>query len=369
MSQATDLPSHTVALTAARMGDQEAFQSLAEPYRRDIQLHCYRMLGSLQDAEDLVQETFLRAWRGLDHFEGRSSFRSWLYRIATNACLDMLARRANRSRVMPETQSLPATDMPGSVPATEIPWLEPYPDSLLEGITDPAPGPDARYELHESVQLAFVAAIQLLPPRQRAVLLLRDVLGWSAAETAGLLDTSLASANSALQRARATLTKEFPGGEPAMLPAPNDQERDLLDRYIQAWDTADVEGFVALLRDDAIISMPPWPHWYQGHEAIRTFLRWIWRSRDANTSERANTYRLVETAANRQPAYVVYRRGPNETDWHAHAIQVLTLRDGAIKGMITFRDARFVTAFGLPEVVPGGQSTDDIASTLMAFQP
>ena len=366
MNESTvDVPHRPVLLDSATRGDRDAFQRLAEPYRREIQLHCYRMLGSLQDAEDLVQETFLRAWRGLDGFVGRSSFRGWLYRIATNVCLNALAKRGRAHRVLPETQGPPADQMPVGAPATEIAWLEPYPDALLEGIADPAPGPDARYELRESIQLAFVAAIQLIPPRQRAVLLLRDVLGWSASETAGRLDPSVASANSALQRARATLTKRFPGGEPTALPTPDEEQRQLLERYVQAWEGADVEGFVALLRDDATIGMPPWPHWYRGIASIRAFVRWVWRPQTPQQSWPMNAYRLLPTAANRQPAFAVYRRGAAESDWHAHAIQVLTLRAGAVAAMATFREARYLAAFGFPAVL----SADGAALTAQASQP
>jgi RNA polymerase sigma-70 factor (ECF subfamily) len=336
-------------LGLAKSGDREAFQRLAEPYRREIQLHSYRMLGSLQDAEDLVQETFLLAWRGLKGFEGRSSLRSWLYRIATNACLKAVAKRSNARRVLPEMQGQPFEQFPDGPPATEIAWLEPYPDSALEGIPDTAPGPDARYEMHESVQLAFVAAVQLLPPRQRAVLLLRDVLGWSAAETAVLLDTSVASANSALQRARATLGKRFPTGQPATLPAPDDQQRTLLDRYVRTWEETDLDGFVALLLDDAVLSMPPWPHWYRGREAIRTFFMWAWRP---ETCGSPRSFRLVPAAANRQPAFAVYRRDPQKLEWGAHAIVLLTLQDNMIASLITFRDPQLFAAFHLPLVLP-----------------
>src|SRR5262252_4448331 len=256
-------------LEAARKRDREAFQRLVEPYRPELRLHCYRMLGTIDDAEDLVQETFLRAWRAVDRFEGRASVRSWLYRIATNACLNALASRARARRVLPEAVGPQAVEMPRGEPATEIPWLEPYPDAALEGVPDTAPGPDARYEMREAVQLAFVAAIQHLSPRQRAVLLLRDVRGWSAAETAGLLDSSATSVNSALLRARATIERRFPDGRPGALPPQDERQRELLDRYVRVWDAADVDGLVALLREDAVIAMPPWPHWYRGHEAIR----------------------------------------------------------------------------------------------------
>ena len=200
-----DMPHQPSQRGRVPAADRDGFQHLAEPYRQELQLHCYRMLGSLHDAEDLVQETLLRAWRGLDRFEGRTALRGWLYRIATNTCLDALADRARARRVLPEAHGSPSQRRPLGGPATEIAWLEPYPDTAHDGLADTAPGPEARFEMSEAVQLAFVAAIQHLPPRQRAVLLLCDVLGWSATETARLLDASVASVNSALQRARATL--------------------------------------------------------------------------------------------------------------------------------------------------------------------
>jgi len=331
-------------LEPAKKGDRDAFQRLAEPYRRELLLHCYRMVGSLHDAEDLVQETFLRAWRGLNGFEGRSSFRAWLYRIATNACLNALVSRARR--VLPEMQDRPSDQMPSGGPATEIAWLEPYPDTALEGIADAAPGPDARYEMREAVQLAFIAAIQYLPPRQRAVLLLRDVLGWSAAESARLLDTSVASVNSVLQRARATLEKRLPAGRPSAPPAPNDRHRALLDRYVRVWESADVDGFVALLREDAVLSMPPWREWYVGREAIRTFFAWAWRSGGHGP------FRLVPTAANRQPAFAFYKRGHGGPEWRAHALHLVTLRDESIAALTFFVGPQLFGAFGLPAVLP-----------------
>jgi RNA polymerase sigma-70 factor, ECF subfamily len=213
----------------------EAFERLAEPFRRELKLHCYRMLGSLHEAEDLVQETYLRAWRSFDSFEG-ASFRAWLYRIATNACLNALASRKSRSRLLPDQRGPAAViaRMPDGAPATEMAWLEPYPDASLEGIADDAPTPEARYALREAIKLAFVAAIQQLPPRQRAVLLLCDVLGWVAAEAATLLGGSTASINSALQRARETLAKRYPQGRPAAAAKPNPAERELLHRYLKA---------------------------------------------------------------------------------------------------------------------------------------
>jgi len=248
--------------------------------------------------------------------------------------------------VLPETQGAPSDRPPAGAPATEIAWLEPYPDAALQGIADAAPGPDARYELHETVQLAFVAAIQHLPPRQRAVLLLRDVLGWSASESAGLLDATVPSVNSALQRARATLAKEFPSGRPVALPAPDDRQRALLERYVQTWERADLDGFVALLKEDAVLSMPPWRQWYLGRQAIRDFLAWAWSS----VGHRA--IRLVPTAANRQPAFAQYVLEPATSEWRAHALWLLTLQDDAIAVQTGFIDPRLFAAFGLPEILP-----------------
>jgi RNA polymerase sigma-70 factor, ECF subfamily len=233
----------SVARTAAKPSgrgqpserSKETFERLAEPLRREIKLHCYRMLGSLHDAEDLVQETYLRAWRSFEGFQG-GSFRAWLYRIATNVCLDALASRKHAQRLLPDQQA-PATvavQMPDGAPSTEVAWLEPYPDSNLEGIADEAPNPEARYASREAVQLAFVAAIQQLPPRQRATILMCDVLGWAATEAATLLGGSTASINSALQRARETLAKSYPDGRPSVAPRPSPAQQKLLDRYLRA---------------------------------------------------------------------------------------------------------------------------------------
>jgi RNA polymerase sigma-70 factor (ECF subfamily) len=322
--------------------DRDAFQQLAEPYRRQLQLHCYRMLGSLQEAEDLVQETFLRAWRARDRFEGRTSFRNWLYRIATNACLNVLGARPTHRRVLPDAYGPPAARFPQGAPPTEVAWLEPYPDAALDDIADAAPGPDARYQMRESVHLAFVAAIQQLPPRQRAILLLRDVLGWSAAETAQLLDASVVSVNSALQRARGTLETRFPAGQPSRTPATDERQRELLERYVRAWEAADIDGFVAMLREDAVLSMPPWPNWYRGREAIRTFFAWAWRNRTEGG------FAMAPIGANCQPAFVIYDRDPHSAALVAHSIVVLTLQDDAIAGLIAFRDRAVLAAFGLP---------------------
>jgi RNA polymerase sigma-70 factor (ECF subfamily) len=343
---AADVSHRPTLLEPARRGDREAFERLAEPYRRELLLHCYRMLGSLEDAEDAVQETFLRAWRGLARFEGRASVRGWLHRIATNACLDALARRSSPRRWLPEAHGPPADRLPEGGPATEVAWLEPYPDALLAGLADAAPGPEARYELHEAVRLAFVAAIQYLPPRQRAVLLLRDVLGWSAGETAGLLGASVPSVNSALQRARATLARRFPAGRPGVQPAPDAGQRALLERYVRAWEGADPDGLVALLREDAVLSMPPYAQWYRGRAAIRAFLAWAWGPPGSGPG------RLVPTAANGQPAFAEYGRGRHGPAGAAHAIWLPAPRDGAIAALTGFVDPRLFAAFGLPAVLP-----------------
>jgi RNA polymerase sigma-70 factor (ECF subfamily) len=328
-------------VSEAVVGDL-GFEEIAARYRAEIQLHCYRMLGSIHDAEDLTQETLLRAWKGIRGFEGRSSVRSWLYRIATNVCLTALSRRDRDHRVLPETEGPSVDFAPLGPPANEVPWLEPYPDSALESIVDQAPGPEARYEMREAVQLAFIAAIQELPPRQRAILLLRDVLGWPASEVASLLDASVASMNSALQRARVTLGQRFPGGARPPVRAPDERERSLLDRYVKAWEDSDLDGFVALLREDAVWTMPPWRQWYVGRTPIRAFMGWVWGG------ERRRRHRLIPTAANRQPAFGHYRTAPSGTEWEAFAIQVLTVEGGAIARVTNFAETRFFDAFALP---------------------
>jgi RNA polymerase sigma-70 factor, ECF subfamily len=322
---------------------EQTFERLAEPFRRELKLHCYRMLGSVHEAEDLVQETFLRAWRSFDSFAGRGSFRAWLYQIATNACLNALASRKNLRRLLPDQRAPASSQMPDRTPATDVIWLEPYPDSYLEGIVDDAPNPEARYVSREAVQLAFVAVIQQLPPRQRAVLLLCDVLGWAAVEAATLLGGSTASVNSALQRARETLAKSYPNGRPASSTPSNPAQQRLLGRYLQAWDELDLDGFVALLKEDATYTMPPLSQWYAGRLAIRSVFEWAWKAYDG--------FRLVPTGANRQPAFAAYSRTSADAPWAAHSIHVLSLEHDTISTLTIFlkpAGPRLFHAFGFP---------------------
>jgi RNA polymerase sigma-70 factor (ECF subfamily) len=344
-TSAREVSNEATLLRMAKSGDRESFQHLTERYRRELHVHCYRMLGSFHDAEDLVQETFLRAWRGLEGFDGRASIRYWLCRIATNSCLNALAARASAGRVLPDTQRPPTEQMPDREPASDVAWLEPYPDSALAGIADDAPGPHARYEMREAMHLAFMAVIQRLPPRQRAAFLLSDVLGWSAAESARLLDSSVASINSALQRARATLSARLPSGPPPASAGATDRQRVLLERYVRAWESSDVDGFAALLREDAALSMPPWPQWYLGRAAIRTFFAWTTRLGGHAP------FRLMPTAANRQPAFAFYSRWQG-AEWRFHSVQVLVLEDDAVAKMTSFVVPSLFSAFDLPAVLP-----------------
>jgi RNA polymerase sigma-70 factor, ECF subfamily len=324
-----------------------SFEQLAEPYRRELKLHCYRMLGSVHDAEDLVQETYLRAWRGFESFDGTGSLRAWLYRIATNACLNAIASRKSAKRIMPDQHGPATVQMPDGKPLTDVAWLEPLPDSHIEGIADQAPGPEARYTSNEAVRLAFVAAIQQLPPQQRAVLLLCDVLGWPAAEAASLLDATAASINSALQRARETLSKRYPGGQSEMTVPPTPEQREILDRYLRAWEGLDLEGFAALLKEDATYTMPPLPQWYSGRHAIRAFFGWAWKSYGG--------FRLLPTRANRQPAFATYTRQATDARWTAHSIQLLELQHGGISRLSLFvkpGGPELFHAFGLPLILP-----------------
>ncbi|MGR6920420.1 sigma-70 family RNA polymerase sigma factor [[Actinomadura] parvosata] len=313
-------------LTAARGGDGDAFRALVEPYRRELHVHCYRLLGSVQDAEDLVQETLLAAWRGIGGYEERASLRTWLYRIATNRCLNALRGGAHRSSRRREEAS----------------WLEPYPDVLLDELPDRLPGPEARYETSESVSLAFLAALQRLPARQRAVLVLRDVLGYRAAEVADLLGTTTNAVTMALKRARATLSRELPGPGRESAPLPgSSQERRLVAGFTRAFEAGDVDAIVALLTRDASLTMPPLPLAYRGPDEIRTFLA-------TAALAGGRRYALVPTRANGQPAFGCYLRDPRTPILHAQGVLVLTPAGERVCALTRFHDNSLLTAFGLP---------------------
>jgi RNA polymerase sigma-70 factor, ECF subfamily len=357
-------------LAAARGGDERAYSRLVERHQRELHAHCYRMLGSVHDADDALQEALLRAWRGLARFEGRSSTRSWLYKIATNTCLDAIAKRPKR--VLPIDYA-PATDPtigPGA-PVVESVWIEPYPDERL-GLQDGYAAPEARYEQREGIELAFIAALQHLPARQRAVLILREVLGYSAKEVADLLDTSVASVNSALQRARQAVEERTPEQtQQATLRALDDEQlRELVDAYVQAWENNDVDAVVNLLTEDATIAMPPLASWFGPGEEMFEFLRafpmsgtWRWKA--------------LRTTANGQPALGFYAWDPAEEAYLPFALNVLTLRGDKVKDVVAFvvrstrvtdpsgfhrwvdepadpmNVTRVFVDFGLPDVVPG----------------
>jgi RNA polymerase sigma-70 factor, ECF subfamily len=321
--------------------DEQAFAAFFDRHRRELQLHCYRMLGSYEASEDLVQETFLRAWRARAAYEGRASFRTWLYRIATNACLDALARERRHPRAVVPPGASDAEALGGYA---EIPWLQPFPDEILDEIVDPEAGPDSSVVAKETVELAFLAAIQYLPPTQRAVLILRDVLGWSAKEAAALLDTSVASANSALQRARETLRRRLPErrSEWAHDPAASDEERELLRRYIEVHERLDVAAFAELLSDEATFSMPPEPTLAIGRDDVMRLLR----ESGFGTPPFADL-KLLPLRANRQPAAANYRRAPRDSVYRPMALDVLRFEGGRVAELTAF-DPKLFEAFGLP---------------------
>jgi RNA polymerase sigma-70 factor (TIGR02960 family) len=330
-------------LARARAGDGQAFGQLVDPFRRELQVHCYRMLGSVQDAEDALQETMLAAWRALGGFQERASVRTWLYRIATSRCLNAL--RATSRRPHAESR-MPGLDPPVPTRLGEVVWLEPYPDVLLEGLAARAPGPEARYEASEAISLAFVTAMQLLPPRQRAVLVLRDVLGFSTREVAGMLDASEQSASSALKRARAKLRRELDSSSQRQPPAPPNSlaEQQLVARFTRAYATADVQGLIALLTDDVVLAMPPLPLLYQGLAAAAQFHL-------AVTFRHRRTLRLISTRANGQPAFGMYVRDPHARVAHANGLMVLTLSGDHISAITRF-DTSVLDRFGLPRTLP-----------------
>jgi RNA polymerase sigma-70 factor (ECF subfamily) len=310
------------------LADESVFEALAQRHRRELHVHCYRMLASFEEAEDAVQETFLRAWRHRDQFDGDALVRAWLYRVATNVCLDVIRSRARRRSVL---RSSP-----------EVPWLEPYPDRLLDEIAPSAEQPDAAIVARETVELAFLAAMQVLPARQRAALILRDVLGMPGTETASLLETSIAAANSALQRARATMQEHLPSHRLEWSAAePSPAERELLERFIDAHERCDAAAAVAIAAHDIRVTMPPYPWCYEGLDVLAPLLE------RAFGPDREGDWRLVPTMANRMPAAASYLRRHGDTEFRAFKLDVLRIEDGAIAEITTFGPALF-PEFALP---------------------
>jgi RNA polymerase sigma-70 factor (ECF subfamily) len=328
-------------ISRARAGDGDAFRALTEPYGRELRVHCYRMLGSFQDADDALQETLLAAWQGLAGFEGRASVRTWLYRIATNRCLNAL--RSGRRRVAREW-NIPGVVPPEPTRRGEITWLEPFPGSLLHGVTEAPLSPEARYEQAETISLAFVTALQVLPPRQLAVLILRDVLGFHAREVAAMLDSTVESVTSALKRARARLERQrLPTGGHEPPPVPGSPAEDAITaRFASAWESADLGALVALLTDDAFISMPPVPFEYVGRDVAARFF--------ASIFDAGRRFDLVPTRANGQPGFGAYLRAP-DGDCQGTGLYVLTLSGDAICAMTHF-DHSMLPRFGLPRSLP-----------------
>ena len=325
----------------ARAADGDAFEQLTEPHRRELRVHCYRMLGSLQDAEDALQETLLAAWRSFGGFQGHASLRTWLYRIATNTCLN--ARRTASRRPTKEWD-VPNVEPPAPTRLGEILWLEPYPDALLEGALGAPLGPEARYDQKESISLAFVTALQVLPPRQVAVLVLRDVLGFHANEVADMLDSTVESVTSALKRARAGLQHRWrPAADPDPRPAVDTVAEDaIVAKFVRAWESADLDALIALLTDDVFISMPPLPFEYQGREIAARFYTSIF--------DAGRRFDLVPTRANSQPAFGAYLRTPNGVS-HGVGLYVLTVDADSIRAMTRFEN-RVLPSFGLPAQLP-----------------
>ncbi|AKK30576.1 RNA polymerase sigma70 factor [Mycobacterium sp. EPa45] len=331
----------TDLVAKARAGDGDAFRELTEPHRAELQVHCYRMLGSLHDAEDALQNTMLAAWQGLDGFEGRASIRTWLYRIATNQCLSVLRSTKRRPA---EEWKIPDIEPPQPSRLSEVVWLEPYPDTLLDAVSVGRPvGPEARFEQAEAISLAFVTALQVLPARQRAVLILREVLGYHADEVAEMLDTTVDSVTSALKRARAGLQRHLPGADEAPAVPDSPAERDLVARFVRAYQAGDVGALVELLTADVRLSMPPIPLEYHGIGAVTRFF--------ASVFDRGRRYDLIPTRANGQPAFGAYLHSGGGGSRHAAGLLVVTISGGRISGLTRF-DNDLLPHWGLPHSLP-----------------
>ena len=327
-------------ISRARAGDGDAFRQLTEPHRRELQVHCYRMLGSFQDAEDALQDTLLNAWQGLEGFQGRASLRTWLYRIATNRCLN--ARRSASRRPAKEWD-VPEVEPPEPTRLGEVVWLEPFPDALLEGAIDVPLGPEARYEQTEAISMAFVTALQALPPRQLAVLILRDVLGFRANEVAEMLDSTVESVNSALKRARASMQRRWPPNDRKPSPTSDSASEDaIVAKFVRAWESADLDALVSLLTDDVFVSMPPMPFEYEGRDVVARFCASIFSS--------GRRFDLLRTRANGQPAFGAYLRAPSGVS-HGVGLFVLTLSGDQICAMTRFENS-VLPWFGLPRSLP-----------------
>lgn len=327
-------------MSKARAGDGDAFRALVQPYRAELQAHCYRMLGSLQDAEDALQDTLLAAWQGIEGFEQRASMRTWLYRIATNRCLN--ARRS-ASRRQAKEWNVPHVEPPQPTRLGEVIWLQPYPDTLIKAVIDAPLGPEARYEQTESISLAFVAALQVLPPRQLAVLVLRDVLGFHASEVADMLGSTVDSVNSALKRARTALQRRQPPAAHHPPPAPGSaSENAIVAKFVRAWESADLDALVDLLTDEVFVSMPPVPFEYEGRDLAARFCASIFCA--------GRRFDLVPTRANGQPAFGAYLRVPNGIS-RGTGLYVLTLADHRISALTRFENS-VLPWFGLPHSLP-----------------
>jgi RNA polymerase sigma-70 factor (ECF subfamily) len=328
-------------ISRARAGDSDAFRALTEPHRRELQVHCYRMLGSFQDAEDVLQDTMLSAWQGLAGFEGRASIRTWLYRIATNRCLNALRSASRRPA---KEWDVPGVELPESFRLGEIVWLEPFPDTLLEGAINVPLGPEARYVQTESISLAFVKGLQVLPPRQLAVLILRDVLGFHANEVADMMESTVESVNSALKRARASLQRRRPPTADREPPPPSDSpaEDAMVAKFVSAYESADLDALVSLLTDDVFMSMPPMPLEYQGRDVVARFCAVLFGA--------GRRFELVPTRANGQPAFGTYLRAPTGIR-HGTGLFVLTLAGERICAMTRF-ESSVLPWFGLPRSLP-----------------